>query len=155
MGLFSFFSGKRRDPLPEINIRHPFFGHMTYVHNERDATRSHFQGKQHFAPVLRPIALTIVADTTGPTAMQTDLFKSIEQGYDTVLATITPLITQEFSSRKNFVSRSFAGEYRLFYIHLYADGHSWELSYETVSDEEPVISVTMKNFEVMEVFVDG
>jgi hypothetical protein len=72
MGLFSFLFGKTH------KIDHPFFGPMIFIGDKKPDPSDYYECRRFFKPSNDMIEIGIDGDITGPTEIQIDFFKSIE-----------------------------------------------------------------------------
>jgi hypothetical protein len=152
MGLLDFIFGKTQ------SIEDEFFGKLLFLES-KDKTRSYFEGRRHFEPINQKIELAIHADISGPTEEQKKFFRLVEKDYSKVIDNIKPLITDEFRNWKpDFVIHQFEEEFTPVYITIPRDTQkeaSWELAFETIHDLNHTITITLKNFEAIEILIDG
>ena len=153
MGFLKFLFGK------PTKIENDFFGTMTFVESNKDRTKGYFECSRHFEPSNKLIEIGIDGDITGTTQIQVDFFKSIESNYLNIIASITPLIENEFQNWKpNFKSTDFQKEFDPVYIRTPRCDDKpviWEISFETKHDPNHVVNLTLSDFEGTEIMIDG
>lgn len=152
MGLLDFFLGK------DIKIEDPFFGKMLFL-DFKDASKDYFECRRHFKPSNNQIEIGIEGDAVGPTEVQKDFFRSIETNYDAIIASIKPMIENEFKNwKEDFKIENFKDEFMPVYLFLprcIKEPKVWEIAFETQHDLNHYISITMNDFNAKEIVVDG
>jgi hypothetical protein len=152
MGLFSLF---KRPPI----IQDEFFGKLTFMEIKKNQVNSYFEGKGYFKPTNEEIEFFISADIIGPTKDQREFFTKIENSYDEIISKIQPLIKDELKIwDKGIDIVDFKKEFKLVGLSIprQKDVSSfWDLSFETVYDEQHNITINFKDFEPIGILVDG
>lgn len=153
MGLFDALFGKTR------KIDHPFFGEMKFNGSKVPAPSDYFECSRHFKPSNNTIQISIDGDIAGPSDKQIDFFKSIEDNYQTITAAIGPLIEDEFRNwQEDFKIADFNKEFEPVYLRLSrcdAKPITWEIAFESEHDRNHTFTITMNDFEVKEILIDG
>jgi hypothetical protein len=153
MGILDFLFGK------STKIDHPFFGQMLFVQNKKDTPRSYFECRRHFNPSDRLIEIGIDADISGPTKIQVDFFKSIEDNYYELIRSITPLIEDQFQNwKEDFKIANFNKEFEPVYLRLPRCENKpiiWEIAFESEHDRNHTFTLTMQDFKADEILIDG
>src|SRR5688572_20248623 len=94
MGILDFVFGK------SIKINHSFFGQMLFVQDKKDASRSYFECSRFFRPSNKEIEIGINGTVSGPTQLQNDFFKSVEENYAEISKSVSLLIEDQFQNWK-------------------------------------------------------
>lgn len=152
MGLLEFLFGKTK------SIEDAFFGRLLFL-DSKDKTESYFEGRRHFKPIDKDIDLAIYADFLGPTEQQRKFFSQIEEYYSKLIEKIKPLINDEFQDwQPDFMIKNFEKEFTPIYItipRLTKKEMKWELAFNTIHDLNHTITITLRNFEPIEILIDG
>lgn len=153
MGLFDLIFGK------PIRIENHFFGKMLFLGNKKDPSKSYFECRRHFKPSDKIIEIGIDGTETGPTQIQIDFFKSVEDQYKEITDSIRPLIEDEFGNwQEGFRIKDFNQEFEPVYIRLPSCENKviiWEIAFESDHDKNHTFTVTMNNFVAKEILIDG
>lgn len=152
MGLFSGLFGK------SIKIDHPFFGKMLFV-DSKNSPDGYFECRRHFAPKDDIIEICIAGTAEGPTQQQIDFFTSIENNYDAISASITPLLEEEVGNYIEFFHiNDFRKEFKLVFMDIpKCDTQPivWEIAFHSDHDRDHQFTLTMKDFTATAVLIDG
>ena len=153
MGLFDFIFGKT------IELENDFFGTMLFLENKKQPQNNYFECRRHFAPTDSIIEIGIDGDITGPTQLQIEFFKSIENNYSEISKAITPLIEDEFGNwQEGFRINNFKKEFEAVYLQLprcESKPVIWEIAFESDHDRNHTFTITMSDFEAKEILIDG
>lgn len=153
MGFLDFLFGKT------IRIEHNFFGTMTFRKNKKEPIRSLLSGSCPFSPSGKEIDFILDADETGPTQLQVDFFKSIENSFAAISESIVPLIEDEFRNWKDdFAIEDFSKEFQPVFIQLPRCETLpviWEIAFESEHDLNHQFTVTMKDLTAESILIDG
>ena len=140
-------------------LENEFFGTMLFIENKKDAVKSYYECKRHFAPSNKTIEIGIKGDITGPTQKQIDFFKSIEDNYSKIAKSVTPLIEDEFGNwNEGFKVSDFLKEFEPVYLHLPRCEDKpivWEIAFESEHDRNHTFTLTMSDFDAKEILIDG
>ncbi|GAA4347405.1 hypothetical protein GCM10023185_02500 [Hymenobacter saemangeumensis] len=141
MGFFSFLFDK------PITIEDKVFGTLrqkTYGKNRQTSWRTE---SLCFEPTSRNVSCAIDAGPDGPTEKQQAFFQKIEQDYLTLRSALIPVLEDEFQNWKpDFKIQDFATEFWLVGLSIPELGASpveWEWSFETVHDENHMLTISM------------
>lgn len=152
MGLFNFIFGTTK-------IDNDFFGKMLFLADRRDPSKSYFECRRHFKPSDKQIEIGIDGAEIGPTQMQIDFFKSIEDNYEKIAGAIRPLIEDQFGNwQEGFKIMDFNKEFEPVYLRLprcESNPIIWEIAFESDYDRNHTLTATMENFVAKELLVDG
>lgn len=151
MGLFDIFKKTQ-------TIQDDFFGSLRYT-TFRDATKNYFEGRGNFEPIGDEIEYFISADLNGPTIDQRDFYKKIEDLYGEIIVKITPLIEEEFKNwKQDFKIKDFKKEFKVVALtvpRLNSLPITWNISFETIHDDNHQVMIDFKDFEPCEILIDG
>ncbi|PZR18245.1 MAG: hypothetical protein DI539_16565, partial [Flavobacterium psychrophilum] len=132
MGLFDLIFGKT------IKIENDFFGQMLFLGDQKDPSKSHFECRRHFKPSNKVIEIGIDGTETGPSQIQVDFFRSIEDRYNEITDAVRPLIEEEFSNwQEGFRIKDFNQEFEPVYLQLPSCESNvviWEIAFESDHD---------------------
>lgn len=153
MGILSFIFGK------PTKIENDFFGTMLFLGDKKDPLRSYFECRRHFLPSDKIIEIGIDGDITGPTKIQIDFFKSIEDNYSTIVQSITPLIEDELGNwKEDFKINDFKKEFEPVYLQLprcETQPIIWKIAFESDHDRNHTFTLAMSDFDATAILVDG
>jgi hypothetical protein len=151
MGLFDLF----KKPL---TIQHDFFGTLIFM-TFKDSTKNYFEGKGKFKPTGDEIEYFVGADLNGPTNDQREFYIKVQDSYDDLISKITPLIEDEFKNWKDdFKVKDFKKEFKLVAVtipRLNTNVTIWDMSFETIHDDNHQVTVDFKDFEPEGILIDG
>ncbi len=153
MGLFAFLFGKQK------KTEHSFFGSMLFQEDKKNPLRSYFECRRHFFPAAKEIEIGIDGSESGPTEIQVEFFQSIEENYDKISLSLTPLIEEEFRNwKEGFRIIDFRKEFEAVYLRLprcESQPVEWEIAFESDHDRNHTFTATMSDFEVKALLIDG
>jgi hypothetical protein len=153
MGFFDFLFGKT------IRIEHDFFGRISFNFNKDNPDKSWFNGRCSFMPAEKNIQVFIDADVAGPTQLQVDFYKSIENNFTEISQSIISALEDEFRNwKEDFVIRNLLKEFELMFIQLprcETQPVVWEIAFDTEYDRNHLFTVTMNGFIAKFVSIDG
>jgi len=153
MGIFDFLFGK------PVKLDNEFFGTMLFCENKKEPLKSYFECSRHFNPSGKAIEIGIDGDVSGPTQLQIDFFKSIEDNYSQISKSIIPLIEDEFGNwKEGFKIANFQQEFEPVYLRLprcESKPITWEIAFESDHDRNHTFTITMSYFEAKEILIDG
>jgi len=153
MGLFDSIFGK------SIKIDNDFFGQMLFMGDKKDQSKSYFECRRNFRPSDKLIEIGIDGMEAGPTQVQIDFFKKIEDKYSEITNSIKPLIEDEFGNwQEGFKIRDFNKEFDPVYLRLprcETKPIIWEIAFESDHDRNHTFTLTMNDFEAKEILIDG
>lgn len=153
MGIFDFIFGKTQ------KIDDNFFGKMIFLDDKKNPLKSYFECSRHFKPINKVIDIGIEGDIIGPTKLQKDFFREIEENYDKITSTIKPIIEDEFRNwKEDFEIIDFKKEFKAVYLFLprcEKEPKIWEIAFESSHDLDHTFTVTMKDLKATEVLIDG
>ena len=142
-----------------IKIDNDFFGKMTFLDDKKNPGNSYFECRRHFKPSDRQMEIGIDGAVTGPTQMQIDFFRSIEDNYALITDAITPLIEDEFGNwQEGFKIKDFSKEFEPVYLRLPGCETRpivWEMAFESGHDRNHTFTLTMNEFQAKEILIDG
>lgn len=151
MGLFDFLKPKKID--------NDFFGQMTFLGDKKDPSKSYFECRRHFKPSNKQIEIGIDGAETGPTQIQIDFFKTIEDNYAKITDAIRPLIEDQFGNwQEGFKIKDFNKEFEPVYLRLprcESNPIIWEIAFESDHDRNHTFTATMENLIAKELLIDG
>lgn len=152
MGLFDFIFGTTK-------IDNTFFGKMLFLPDRRDPSKSYFECRRHFKPSDKQIEIGIDGEEIGPTQIQIDFFKSIEDNYLEITNSITPHIEEPFGNwQEGFKIKDFNKEFEPVYLRLpkcETKPIVWEIAFHSDHDRNHTFTATMENFAAKELLIDG
>ena len=153
MGLFDLIFGK------SIKIENDFFGQMLFLGDKKDPSKSYFECRRHFKPSDKLIEIGIDGAETGPTQIQIDFFKKIEDNYPEITKSIKPLIEDEFGNwQEGFKIKDFNKEFDPVYLRLprcETKPIIWEIAFNSDHDRNHTFTLTMNDFVAKEILIDG
>jgi len=153
MGLFDSIFGK------SMKIDNVFFGQMLFNVDKKDQSKSYFECRRHFKPSDNQIEIGIDGAEIGPTQIQIDFFKSIEDNYSEITNSIRPLIEDEFGNwQEGFKIKDFNKEFEPVYLRLprcETKPIIWEIAFESDHDRNHTFTLTMNDFVAKEILIDG
>lgn len=153
MGLLDFIFGK------PTKIEHDFFGPMVYFKDKKEPVKSYFECRRYFAPAEKIIEIGIDGNESGPTSVQIDFFKRIEDNYSKISQSIIPLIEDEFKNwKEGFKIANFQKEFEAVYLQLPRCEDkpiAWEIVFESGHDKNHVFTLIMSDLEAKEILIDG
>lgn len=153
MGLLDFIFGKT------TKLENEFFGTMLFLEDKKDTLKSYFECRRQFIPSDKIIEIGIDGDVSGPTQKQIDFFKSIEDNYLIIAKAISPLIEDEFGNwKEGFKINDFQKEFEPVYLRLPRCENKpivWEIAFESDHDRNHTFTLTMSDFDAIEILIDG
>lgn len=153
MGLLDFIFKK------PVKLENEFFETMLFLEDKKDLLKSYFECRRHFKPSEKIIEIGIDGEASGPTQKQIDFFKSIEDNYSIIVKAISPLIEDEFRNwKEDFKINEFQKEFKPVYLYLPRcenDPKIWEIGFESDHDRNHTFRLTMSDFEVKKILIDG
>ena len=151
MGLFDLFKKPQ-------TIQDDFFGTLTFM-SFKDSTKNYFEGKGKFKPTGDTIEYFVSGDLTGPTNDQREFYNKLQDTYDEITSKVTPLIEDEFKNWKDdFKIKDFKKEFKLVAVtipRLQTKPTTWNMSFETIHDDNHQITVDFKDLEPDGIVIDG
>jgi hypothetical protein len=151
MGLFDLFNKPQ-------TIKDDFFGTLTHM-TFKDSTNNYFEGKGKFRPTGDEIEYFVGSDFSGPTTEQKHFYNKVQDCYDELISKITPLIEDEFKNwKEDFKINDFKREFKLVAVTIpRPNPHAtiWDMSFETIHDDNHQVTVNFKDFEPDGVLIDG
>lgn len=154
MNLIEFFFGKPEN----IIITDEYFGNLNFYRSKKKSDLGRFEGEVFLKPLNKNIEIGIDGVITGITEEQRKLYQEIEKNYEQIIAIIAPELITEFSKwLPNFQIIDFNTEFILTYVSIpnTQKNKYLELCYETIHDKEHTVTITLKNFEVVQILIDG
>jgi hypothetical protein len=153
MGLLDLIFGKT------VKIENHFFGQMLFLGDKKDPGKSYFECRRHFKPSDTIIEIGIDGGETGPTQIQIDFFKSIEDRYKEITDSIRPMIEDEFGNwQEGFRIKDFGQEFEPVYLQLPRCESKvivWEIAFRSDHDRNHTFTATMHDFVAKEILIDG
>lgn len=151
MGLFDLFKK------PQI-IQDDFFGSLRFM-TFKDSTKNYFEGKGILKPTTDEIEYFIEADLSGPTIDQRNFYDKVQNSFDEITSKVTPLIEDEFKNwKEDFKIKDFKKEFKpvaLTIPRMTSKPLTWDISFETIHDDNHQITVDFKDFEPDGILIDG
>jgi hypothetical protein len=151
MGFFDVFKK------PQV-IKDDFFGALTYM-TFKDPAKNFFEGKGMFKPTSAEIEYFIEADVSGSTNDQRHFYDNVQASYDDIISKIIPLIEDEFKNwKEDFKIENFKKEFKLVAMtipRLNKNTTIWDMSFETIHDDNHRVTVELKDFEPDGIMIDG
>ena len=152
MGLFDIFKKPK-------TIQDDFFGNLAFIEIKNNPSQSYFEGNRWFSPIQKEVEYLITADPIGPSLQQRDFYKNVETNYKDLINKARPLIEQEFRNwKEHFEIQDFEKEFKLVNLsipRLDIKELIWDMSFETVHDENHLVTVNFKDFEIDAIVIDG
>ena len=153
MGLLDLIFGK------SIKINHSFFGQMLFLDDKKNPLKSYFECRRHFTPSGNLIDIIIDGAETGPTQIQTDFFKKIEDKYPEIVTSITPMIEDEFRNwNEGFRIVDFNQEFEPVHLQIprcETQPVVWEIAFNSDHDRNHTFTLTMHDLEAKQILIDG
>jgi hypothetical protein len=153
MRLLDFIFGK------PTKLENEFFGVMLFQKNKKVPLESYFECRRLFIPSKKIIEIIINGDLSGPTQKQINFFKSIENNYATIIASIIPLIENEFRNwQEDFKITNFQKEFEPVCLNIpncENEPITWEIAFESEHDLNHTFTLTMRNLEAIDILIDG
>lgn len=151
MGLFN--------PLKKPHsLQDDFFGPLTFM-SFKDSTKNYYEGKGKFKPTGEQIEYFIEADLSGPTTEQRYFYGKLQESYDDLASQIGPLIENELRNwNEDFKIRDFRKEFKVVAVtipRLDSSPSTWDMSFETIHDNNHQIVVEFKDFQPERILIDG
>jgi hypothetical protein len=148
MGFWNSIFGKKKSKM----IVDDFFKELTI---EDNFSRFDF----HFSPLNKSIELAIDFDNNSPNVEQVVFYQLIESQYVTLIPMFIKAIQNEFSKWGEDVKVvDFEREFTLTGLDLptcTSEPINWELYFDTIHDLNHIIIISMKDFDIQQVMVDG
>lgn len=153
MGLLNFILGKSK------KIENDFFGTMLFIKDKKASHKSYFECRRHFKPINSLIEISIDGAKAGPTQIQIDFFKSIENQYTEITNSIKPLIENEVKKwQEGFKIENFNKEFSLIHLSIprcETKHIIWEIAFESAHDRNHTFTLSMSDFQAKEILIDG
>jgi hypothetical protein len=151
MGLFDLFKKPQ-------TIQDDCFGTLTFM-SFKDTSKNYFEGKGKFKPTGDEIEYFIDGEFSGPTAEQRNFYNKVQDSYGEIISKIIPLIEDEFKNWKDdFKIKDFKKEFKLVAVtipRLNSGPANWDMSFETIHDDNHQITIDFKDFDPEGVLIDG
>ncbi|WP_210489401.1 hypothetical protein [Rufibacter aurantiacus] len=151
MGIFDFFK-------KPIIIEDDFFGKLRFM-KMKDPGKSYFEGKGLFEPTGKEIGYIIEGKESGPEQKQKEFYKWIQENYLELTTKFTPLVEDEFGNWKdNFKIIDFDREFILVGVTIPIQDNTpfeWDMSFDTIHDENHQVTVDFIGLEPHGVLIDG
>lgn len=155
MGLFDLFS---RKPAPTDN---GFFGKLRFNSIRNQPGKGFYSGSRIFAPTGTKIGILLRTDAgaEGPREEQVNFYKEIEEKYDLISKSITPVIEDTFRNwKEDFAIQDFKKEFHPVSLDIPSCEERpivWEIGFETSHDSNHVFTIIMHGWETKEIQIDG
>lgn len=150
MGLFDLFK-------KPVTIQDPIFGTLQWM-GSKDASKKYFIGSGMFAPTKETIEYVIEADASGPTTAQREFYQYIQTNYDVLTEKAIPLIEKEYrQDMEEFKISNFKKEFKISSLtipRLERTPLDWDMSFESIADENYFFLIDFKDFEPIQVHVE-
>lgn len=154
MGLFSWLF---QSP-PNITIDHPRFGRMTFYHSRWAMLTGSSWCEYYFEPIKTKITLSFSTDRRGPTPLQEDAEKTLEDRYNAltpdIAARIRTIPVDE--GEENFTFDDFSQDFLLTGIHIAVTKHesvTCELTFESALAKGYYFVAVYEDWDLKEVSV--
>jgi hypothetical protein len=148
MGIWDLIFGRTNHKI----IKDDFFGELMIQDNFGTF-------KRHFAPLNQAINGSLELDNGKPNAEQKAFYPLIEQAYQGLIPAFITAIEKEFANwDNNFKVYDFNKEFTLVGVSLSlckSEPIGWELSFDTIHDDKHTLFITMADFEIEQVMIDG
>jgi hypothetical protein len=151
MGLFDLFKK------PQI-IQDNFFGPLRFI-EFKNSTKNYFEGKAIFKPTGNEIEYFIKADLSGPTTDQRDFYDKVQNSYDEIISKVIPIIEDELKDwKEDSRIKDFKKEFKpvaLTIPRMTTKPLIWDISFETIHDDNHHVTIDFKDFEPDGSAIDG
>lgn len=151
MGLFDIFKK------PTI-LYDEFFGALRFM-DFKDASKTYFEGKGHFAPTNNETEFLIRAGQDGPTEKQRQFYKELQVNFTHYIEKIKPLIEDEFRNWKdNFTIKDFNKEFELVCITIPRIDNQpliWDMAFTTIHDLNHQVTIDFVGDQPTGILIDG
>ncbi|UOQ71766.1 hypothetical protein [Hymenobacter cellulosilyticus] len=154
MGFREFLFGR------QLRLEDEVFGSLLYF-DCKNPENNYFEGKRLFTPTGTRIEVLLTAGPSGPSTAQHAFYEQIEAQYPTLLPALAWLITTEVRNwQPDFEIQNFVEEFQPTLLELPAISKAagpvdWELSFETIHDQNHTFVVSRQGFTPYKVQVDG
>lgn len=151
MGLFDIFK-------KPIIIEDDFFGRLKFM-KMKNAEKNYFEGKGLFEPTGKEIELFINGSEKGPDQKQKEFYSWLQRNFKELAFKATPLIEDEFRNwKEDFKIKDFDKEFSLVALTIPSQETTpieWNMSFETIHDENHQVTIEFLGNEPKEVLIDG
>ena len=148
MGLLNFILGKKESTI----ITDDFFGELTIDDNFCKFNR-------HFAPLNKAIDGSLELDNGKPNTEQKAFYALIEKEYPALMPSLMACIEKEYINwDKDFKIIDFEKEFTLVGLSLSlcnSEPINWEMSFDTIHDDNHTIFISMVNFDLEHIMIDA
>lgn len=153
MGFWDFIFGK------PVIIEDDFFGEMIFNEWPKKPAFNNFECEKYFKPSSQKIGIGINADKIGPTQIQKDFFKEIENNYDLLIQSFIPMIEDEFGNwKENFKIKDFNVEFEpisLIIPRCDQNVKEWTIAFSSIHDLNHEFTFEMKDWIPDFLLIDG
>jgi hypothetical protein len=151
MGIFDIFKK------PTI-IEDDIFGRLRFM-KMKDPEKGYFEGDGLFKPTGKKIEYLIDGNENGPDQNQKEFYRWIQENYRELVTKILPLVEDEFENWKvGFKITNFDKEFELVGVTIPKQDKTalkWEMSFNTIHDENHQITIGFIGSEPKRVLIDG
>jgi hypothetical protein len=148
MGFWNSIFGKKKKEM----IMDDFFGELSIVDNFCETN-------QHFTPINKSVELLLSFENGKSNNEQIAFYKLIEQNYAALIPKFITAIEHQFSQWRDDVKVvNFENEFTLMCLNLpicKAKPISWDISFDTIHDLNHTITISMKDFDIENIMIDG
>jgi len=143
-----------------LEVQDDFFGRITYMRMPKGRI-SYWEAKRVFAPTGREIEVFIDAPAPeqAPQQLQREFFLSVENRFKELLAASEAILRPQFEEWvRRPLSEPLEREFTMasFSIPCAALDHAtWEVSFESKTDENHLFTVTLHGLAATDVTIDG
>jgi hypothetical protein len=152
MGFFDLFKKK-------IVIEDAFFGTLKFQRIKSSNSEGFFLGKKDFTPLNKQVDIIFNGDGIKVKEEQKEFYQILEKNYNELLIPIKNSIEDVFKNMdEDFSIKDFNNEFSLTNIKLpsfLGNTLVWELSYNSIHDENHIFSINFQNWDIEDVVIDG
>lgn len=131
-------------------LEDPVFGNLLFIRANEHAG-SYWEGRGKFEPLGADIEYFIAADETGPGERQRELYRRIEAKFESMFATLAPVLRREYEAHVNLPCPSkIADAFRLNSLSIpekEAEDMEWEMDFSCSDSEDWLFTVRMRGWE--------
>ncbi|KAA3436830.1 hypothetical protein [Rufibacter hautae] len=139
-------------------IEDDFFGKLRF-RKTNDSENSYFEGKGLFGPTGKEIEFIIKGKESGPELKQKEFYNWVQENYRELITRLTPLVEEEFGNwKESFKIKNFDKEFKLVGITIPRHCKTtmeWDISFDTIHDENHQVTVDFIGKEPQGVLIDG
>jgi len=132
MGIWNFLFGK------PVKTNDAFFGEMLFMEVKIDPAKSYFEGWRHFEPINDNIEVCVSGSLSGPTQVQKDFFRQVENNYALLIRKVIPIVESRFQEwEAEFKTDNFGQKFKPVYIFIpdcVKKPLEWEIAFESMPE---------------------